>query len=80
MPTRKIEMMNGTRQPHALNASTRHRVLHDDTYEQREKQSKRRRDLNETRVEAAFLIRHMLGDVNCRATIFATQRESLKHP
>ena len=79
MPTRKIEIRNGTRQPQALNASRRHRVLNDEDDGQRKEQSERRRDLNEAGVEAAPSVRHVLGDIDGGAAVFAAERQSLQH-
>ncbi len=46
---------------------------------QRDKQAKRRCDLNEACVEAALAVGHVFGHVNSGAAVFATQRETLKH-
>ena len=55
-----------------------HEVLHDQNHGQRDEQAQRRCDLNEAGVEAALRIRHVFGNVNRRAAIFATERQSLQ--
>src|SRR6185503_5537094 len=57
----------------------RHRILDENTDQQRSEQTERGGDLNEAGVEAALLVGHVLGDVNSRAAVLTTERESLKH-
>ncbi len=45
--------------------------------QQREEEADRRRRLDPRRVVAALAVRRVLGDVGCRAAVFAAQREAL---
>ena len=55
-----------------------HRVLHDQDHDERAEQAERRGDLDEARVEAAPVVRHVLGDVDRRAAVLAAERQPLE--
>ena len=74
-----MEMMNGTRQPHALKASRLIDVLDDQDDGEREEQPERRGDLNEAGVEPSPAIGHVFGDIHRGAAVFPAKREALQH-
>src|SRR5262249_27513652 len=56
-----------------------HHVLHREDHCQREEQPKRCSDLNKAGVEASLSVRHVLGHVNRRSAILASERKALKN-
>src|SRR6185369_7084756 len=57
-----------------------HVVLQRQDDHQRNKQAEGGGDLNETGEEPAPLIRHVLGDIDRRASVFTTEGQALQHP
>ena len=65
------------RQPQAANVSSPIAGADAENEQQRHEQPERRGGLDPRRVEAALVLRRMLGDVDRRAAVFAAEREAL---
>ncbi len=62
-----------------LEIGVSHRTLGTQNHSDGNKQAKSCRNLNEAGIEAAFVVRNVLRNVNGCAAVFTTQRQTLKN-